>query len=137
MGSNQGTLNVSFGEKKKVVIVGGSFACIHLTNNLVGLDPKLSQFDITWVDKQAHHEYIPALYDAFVDDKEFEKDSISYDTIIKNLRQESIKFVQGLLVNVKGDENMIELNLDGKTIELPYDVLVIATGMGKSSPLEI
>lgn len=51
MGGGNSKLVTVKGGKKKVVIVGGSFAGKSLTQQLQGLDPKEEQFEILIVDK--------------------------------------------------------------------------------------
>jgi len=98
------------------------------------LDPSLASFDVTVVDKQPHFEYIPSLPYAFATEGEFERNCILFETVTKSYNA-GIKFVQGLLYDVKVDENMITINYDEEELEdLSYDVLVIATGMWKNGP---
>ena len=45
--------------RKKLLIIGGGFAGLHLTRNL-----KRANLDITIIDKQNHHLFQPLLYQA-------------------------------------------------------------------------
>lgn len=103
---------------KKVVIVGGGFAGMHLAKRL----SKDNRFHITLVDINNYHFFPPLLYQvatAFI-----EASNISYPFRRMFQGSENIRFYMGTLREVIADKNIIETS----TGPLDYDYLVLALG---------
>ncbi|MFP9114504.1 NAD(P)/FAD-dependent oxidoreductase [Flavobacterium sp. RHBU_3] len=102
----------------KIVIIGGGFAGLNLANELA--DNK--NFEITLVDKNNYNFFPPLIYQ--VATAYLEPSSISYPFRKYFRGKENVHFRMGEMVAVKADENIAVLH-NG---ELPYDILVFATG---------
>jgi len=103
--------------KKKIIIVGGGFAGIHLARKL---DDKL--FDILLVDKINHHQFQPLFYQ--VATSQLEPSSISFPLrhIFRNRKNLHIRL--GKLQSVDTVNNKIHLDIG----IFNYDYLVLAMG---------
>ncbi|MBI3135739.1 MAG: NAD(P)/FAD-dependent oxidoreductase [Bacteroidetes bacterium] len=103
--------------KKKVIIVGGGFAGIHLTRKL---DEKL--FDVLLIDKLNHHQFQPLFYQ--VATSQIEPSSISFPlrNVFKRKRNVQIRLAE--VLRVDKFNNKITTSIG----EFDYDYLVIATG---------
>lgn len=103
--------------KKRIVIIGGGFAGLHLAKAL-----SRNKFHVVLIDRENHHMFQPLFYQ--VATARIEPSNISFP--FRKLFQTS-KHVEFLLAEVIGiDDN-------NKQIQLPvgkvsYDILVIATG---------
>jgi len=104
-------------EKKKVIVVGGGFAGIHLTRTL---DERL--FDVLLIDKINHHQFQPLFYQ--VATSQIEPSSISFPlrNIFRNKTNVTIRI--GEVLKVDRDNNRITTSIG----EFDYDYLVIAIG---------
>lgn len=102
----------------KVVIIGGGFAGVNLANELANN----KDFDVTLVDKNNYNFFPPLIYQ--VATAYLEPSAISYPFRKYFRGKENIHFRMGEFMMVKADENIAVLH-NG---ELPYDVLVFATG---------
>ncbi|MCO6497697.1 MAG: NAD(P)/FAD-dependent oxidoreductase [Chitinophagaceae bacterium] len=103
---------------KRVVVVGGGFAGLNLVKQL----SKHKEFQITLVDKNNYHFFPPLLYQvasAFI-----EASNISYPFRRLFQKKDNLRFHMGSLVEVHREEQYLETT----TGNLPYDILVIATG---------
>ena len=120
-------------QKKKIVIIGGSFGGRVLTQALQALDPQEHCFEITIVDKNPHFEFICSNFKSFVDD-DFSKNAIAFESMVKYYNSERVKFVQGKLTNVNHASNEVELEHNGKSFKLPYDIISIVTGGQQTGP---
>lgn len=104
--------------KKRVVVVGGGFAGLHVLKGMAN-DPR---FQVTLVDRDNYHHFTPLLYQvamAFI-----EPANISYP--FRRLFQErwNLRFHMGCLVRVDLEKNEVVTD----TGNLPYDYLVLALG---------
>ncbi len=111
-------------KKKKVVVVGGGFAGVILTKELLGRSP--GRFSITLVDKNDYHLFKPALYAAVSTKAEpsvvFSALAIKFVDIFKGQNVEVIKS-EPKDINFDKDKLILKGNK-----ELDYDYLVLATG---------
>jgi len=105
------------GTKKKVIIVGGGFAGIHLTRKL---DENL--FDVLLIDKINHHQFQPLFYQ--VATSQIEPSSISFPlrNIFKKKENVQIRLAEVLQVD---KTNQIITTTIG---DFDYDYLVLAIG---------
>ena len=79
--------------KTNIVIVGASFAGQKLAWKLQELDPKGVKYDIQFIDKNEHFEFICQTWENFGDDV-FDKTSVKYVTAIDNLFGKNVTFKQ-------------------------------------------
>lgn len=105
-------------KRKKIVVVGGGFAGV----NFVKCFKDSTHYEITLVDKNNFHQFLPLLYQvamAFI-----EPSNISYPFRRMFQRKTHIRFHLGCLDRVIPESNMIETD----TGTLSYDYLVLAVG---------
>ncbi len=104
-------------QKKKVIIVGGGFAGVHLSRKL---DERL--FDVLLIDKINHHQFQPLFYQ--VATSQIEPSSISFP--LRNIfnYKENIKIRIGELQRVDRENNRIITSIG----EYEYDYLAIGIG---------
>lgn len=70
--------------RSQIVIVGASFAGQKLGYRLIELDPKGTKYDIQFIDKNEHFEYICQTWENFGDDV-FDKTAVKFSTALGNL----------------------------------------------------
>lgn len=104
--------------KKKVVIVGGGFAGIHVLKRLI----KHNEFEVTLVDKNNYNYFTPLIYQ--VATGFIEPSSISYPFRMLISGRKNGRFWLGTLKEVIPQESKIILS-NG---ELEYDTLILSTG---------
>lgn len=105
-------------QRKKIVVVGGGFAGINFLKRVC----HSPHYEITLVDKNNFHQFLPLLYQvamAFI-----EPSNISYPFRRMFQRQHHIRFHLGCLESVDTVANTIQTD----TGSLSYDYLVIAVG---------
>lgn len=112
-------------EKKKIIIVGGGFAGIHLVRKL---DDKL--FDILLIDKINHHQFQPLFYQ--VATSQIEPSSISFPLRHIFRRKKNVQIRLAELISVDNSNNTITTTIG----EFEFDYLVLALGC-KRTTLEI
>lgn len=103
--------------KKKIIIIGGGFAGLHLVREL---DENL--FDVLLIDKINHHQFQPLFYQ--VATSQIEPSSISFPlrNIFKNKKNVQIRLAE--VTSVDKNNNTITTTIG----EFTYDYLVIAVG---------
>lgn len=104
-------------QRKKVILVGGGFAGLHVAKAL-----NKSEYDVLLIDKQNHHQFQPLYYQ--VASARLEPSNISFP--FRKIFQKS-KNIQIRLAEVTGinaDRNEIETGIGA----FSYDYLVIASG---------
>ena len=104
-------------EKKKIVLVGGGFAGLHVAKKL-----NKSDFEVILIDRQNHHQFQPLYYQ--VASARLEPSNISFP--FRKIFQKS-KNVQIRLADVEKvfpNENKIQTSIGN----YQYDYLIIATG---------
>jgi NADH dehydrogenase len=103
---------------RKIIIVGGGFAGLHLAKKLAGVP----DFDVVLVDRNNYHFFPPLLYQvstAFI-----EPSNISYPLRRLFQSRKNIRFFMGDLRRVIPETNTIETDHGN----LAYDYLVLAMG---------
>src|SRR6476660_720756 len=103
---------------KKIVIIGGGFAGLHLAKKLSGN----KDFHIILVDRNNYHFFPPLLYQvstAFI-----EPSNISYPFRKMFQGKSNFRYFMGSLVNINMQDNLIETD----TGNVEYDILVLAMG---------
>ncbi|MBC7384239.1 MAG: NAD(P)/FAD-dependent oxidoreductase [Bacteroidia bacterium] len=103
--------------KKKVIIIGGGFAGLHLSK---GLPANL--FEVILIDKVNHHQFQPLFYQVASSRLEPSNISFPFRKILQKLKH--INFVLGNVLSVDPKMNSVITDNGNYT----YDHLVIATG---------
>ena len=103
---------------KRIVVIGGGFAGINFVKRLANDN----RFQVTLVDQNNYHSFIPLLYQvgmAFI-----EPSNISYPFRRLFQKKNNLRFHMGSLVRINPAENTVETD----TGVLTYDFLVLALG---------
>lgn len=106
------------GHQKKVVVIGGGFAGVHLIQQLA----KDNRFFITLVDRNNYNFFPPLIYQ--VSAGFLEPSNISYPFRKLYHHKKNINFRMAEFIKVIPEQNKVVLS----TGELSYDYLVFATG---------
>lgn len=106
------------GHQKKVVVIGGGFAGVHLIQQLA----KDQRFEITLVDRNNYNFFPPLIYQ--VSAGFLEPSNISYPFRKLYHHKKNINFRMAEFIKVIPEQNKVQLS----TGELYYDYLVFATG---------
>ncbi len=115
------SFDASGGAQTRVVILGGGFAGLSVAKDL-----RRAPVSIVLVDRQNYHTFQPLLYQ--VATAELEPDNIAAPIREILRRQRNVKVALG---------NVTEIDLEAKVVffdggKLPYDILVVATGVQQS-----
>ncbi|UII25009.1 NAD(P)/FAD-dependent oxidoreductase [Fulvivirga maritima] len=114
-------VNVDLGiprtERKRLVIIGGGFAGLHLVKKL-----DKSDYQIVLIDKHNHHNFQPLLYQ--VATSGLEADSIAYPLRKVLADHDDYHFRMGEAQEIRPYENVLVTDKGN----IAYDYLVIATG---------
>ncbi|MBC7696079.1 MAG: NAD(P)/FAD-dependent oxidoreductase [Burkholderiales bacterium] len=105
------------GTRKKIVLVGGGFAGLHLAKRLNNED-----FDILLIDKQNHHQFQPLYYQVASARLEPSNISFPFRKIFQKSKNIQIRLAE--VTKIIAAENKIETNIG----DYHYDFLIIATG---------
>jgi NADH dehydrogenase len=112
--------------KKKVVIIGGGFAGIAAAKTFLRLAP--GSFDVSLVDKNDYHLFLPALWKAALTESQpsevFSSVAIPFGDIF---RDGGIKFYKREFREVLFDEYKVILT---NQVALEYDYLILSMGAG-------
>jgi len=117
--------------KKTVVIVGFSIAGFTVGEQL------WDSHNVVFVDQRDHFEYWPGNLKQAVDGGIKDKIITPFADVIKGYNN-AFQFVQGRLLNVQKEANVIEVATDkdgSKRGTLQYDVLVLCTGFTYNNPI--
>ena len=104
--------------KKKIVVVGGGFAGVNLIKRLANDD----RFQVTLVDHNNYHSFLPLLYQVAMNF--IEPSNISYPFRRLFQEKDNLRLHLGALRKVNPEQNLIETD----TGFLEYDYLVLAIG---------
>ncbi|MFS4418209.1 NAD(P)/FAD-dependent oxidoreductase [Maribacter sp. 2307ULW6-5] len=104
--------------EKRMVIIGGGFAGIHLAKQLQGV----TGIQVTLVDKNNYNFFTPLLYQVAAGLLDVSSICIPFRTLFKG--RKNLQFKMGTLERVLPDANAVVLS----TGTLTYDYLVMATG---------
>ena len=110
-------LGVPRTEKKRIVIIGGGFAGLHLIKKL-----KKDDYQVVLIDKHNHHNFQPLLYQ--VATSGLEADSIAYPLRKALANHKDYHFRMGEAKEIAPDKNVLITNQG----TIKYDYLVVATG---------
>ncbi len=102
---------------KRVVIVGGGFAGLHLARKLRGSD-----FDVLLVDKENHHQFQPLFYQVASARLEPSNISFPFRKIFQNSKNISVRLAEVTSIDTKTNKLLTT------EAEIPYDILVLANG---------
>ncbi|MDF2449703.1 MAG: FAD-dependent oxidoreductase [Bacteroidota bacterium] len=103
--------------RKKIVLIGGGFAGLHLARKL-----NKENFDIWLLDKQNHHQFQPLYYQVACARLEPSNISFPFRKIFQ--RSPNVQIRMADVTKIVAEENKVETNIG----EYHYDFLVIATG---------
>ena len=108
---------------KKVVIVGCSFAGLHLAEQL------WDKFQVLIIDKNDYFEYVCTGSRSLVDDEHFDTTTLHYAQFIRS-HSNKATFMQGVLEKIEPCQNyiVVKTNSELGTEQIDYDFLVICTG---------
>lgn len=109
----------------KVVILGGSYAGALALTNLYKVQPKA---EVTLVSLSTHSYFNVASPRLLVEPKKFDDAVFPLEKLVKDRSQGKGKFVQGKATNVDFDKNSVAVETSTGSVQLDYDVLVLATG---------
>lgn len=115
--------------KGTVVIVGASIAGLTLAEQI------WDEYDVTFVDQRDHFEYWPGNVKQSVDATIKDKIIVPFSEFTKAY-EGKFQFVQGRLLNVQKDTDIIDVETNGKRGTLHYDVLVLCTGFTYNNPVK-
>ena len=104
-------------KRKKIVLIGGGFAGLHLAKKLNN-----EHFDVFLIDKQNHHQFQPLYYQVACARLEPSNISFPFRKIFQKSRNIQIRLAE--VKKIVPQENKIETTIG----EYHYDYLVIATG---------
>ncbi len=104
-------------EKKKIVLIGGGFAGLHVAKKLNKTD-----FDVTLIDRQNHHQFQPLYYQVASARLEPSNISFPFRKIFQKSRNTEIRL--GDVEKIFPNENRVQTSVG----DLVYDYLIIATG---------
>ncbi|UII19365.1 NAD(P)/FAD-dependent oxidoreductase [Fulvivirga ligni] len=110
-------LGVPRNQRKRIVIVGGGFAGLHLIKKLSS-----DNYQVVLIDKHNHHNFQPLLYQ--VATSGLEADSIAYPLRKVLADHKDYHFRMGQAKEIKPHENVLITDQGS----ISYDYLVIATG---------
>ncbi len=104
-------------QRKKIILIGGGFAGLHLAQQL-----NKSAFDVLLIDKQNHHQFQPLYYQ--VASARLEPSNISFPFRKIFQKSNNIQIRLAEVTKIVSAENKIETSIG----DFNYDYLVIATG---------
>uniref|UniRef100_A0AB33JMJ7 NADH:ubiquinone reductase (non-electrogenic) n=1 Tax=Prevotella sp. GTC17260 TaxID=3236796 RepID=A0AB33JMJ7_9BACT len=111
------SLNISKGNQKRVVIVGGGFGGLKLANKLKGTD-----YQVILIDKNNYHQFPPLIYQ--VASAGMEPSSISFPFRKNFQNRKNLYFRMAELRAIYPDKKIIQTSI-GK---VEYDYLVLSAG---------
>jgi NADH dehydrogenase len=111
------SLNISKGNRKRIVIVGGGFGGLKLANQLKGND-----FQVILIDKNNYHQFPPLIYQ--VASAGMEPSSISFPFRKNFQKRKNFFYRMAELRAIYPEKKMIQTSI-GK---VDYDYLVLAAG---------
>jgi NADH:ubiquinone reductase (H+-translocating) len=112
--------------RKRIVIVGGGFAGIAAARAL-----KRSDADVVLIDRRNHHIFQPLLYQVATATLAPAEIAAPIRKIIE--RQQNVNVILGEVIGVDMNSRLVDVSCPGVgTRKLPFDYLVIATGMRPS-----
>lgn len=104
-------------ERKKVVLVGGGFAGLHVAKSL-----NKSEYDVLLIDKQNHHQFQPLYYQVASARLEPSNISFPFRKIFQKSNNVEIRLAE--VTGIKPESNQVETNIG----TYDYDYLIIASG---------
>jgi len=107
----------SMKKRKKIVLIGGGFAGLHLAKKLNN-----EAFDVLLIDKQNHHQFQPLYYQ--VASARLEPSNISFPFRKIFQKSDNIQIRLAEVTKIVSSENKIETSIG----DYHYDYLVIASG---------
>ena len=105
------------GQIKKIVLIGGGFAGLHVAKKLNN-----KNFDVLLIDKQNHHQFQPLYYQVACARLEPSNISFPFRKIFQKSNNIQIRLAE--VTKIIAAENKIETNIG----DYHYDFLIIATG---------
>lgn len=104
-------------KRKKIILIGGGFAGLHLAKQL-----NKSEYDLLLIDKQNHHQFQPLYYQVASARLEPSNISFPFRKIFQKSKNIQIRLAE--VTKVLPEANKIETSIG----EFDYDYLIIASG---------
>lgn len=104
-------------QRKKIILIGGGFAGLHLAKQLNNTD-----FDVLLIDKQNHHQFQPLYYQVASARLEPSNISFPFRKIFQKTKNIQIRLAE--VTKIVAEVNKIETTIG----DFNYDYLVIASG---------
>lgn len=104
-------------QRKKIILIGGGFAGLHLAKLLNNTD-----FDIVLIDKQNHHQFQPLYYQVASARLEPSNISFPFRKIFQKTKNIHIRLAE--VTKINAEANKIETTIG----DFNYDYLVVASG---------
>lgn len=104
-------------QRKKIILIGGGFAGLHLAKQLSNTD-----FDVLLIDKQNHHQFQPLYYQVASARLEPSNISFPFRKIFQKTKNIQIRLAE--VTKIVTESNKIETTIG----DFSYDFLVIASG---------
>ncbi|KAJ9113461.1 hypothetical protein QFC19_000381 [Naganishia cerealis] len=118
---------------KEVVIIGGSFAGLKAAKHILAKGD--SEISVTVVSKSTHAFYTVAAPRLLLEPSKLDKAVAKVEeTLKKNNKNSHVKFIHGSVESLNLKDRSIDVNSNGQTQLLTYDVLVIASGTRYATP---
>jgi len=109
-------------QRHKVVVVGGGFGGLNATHELAGAD-----VDVTLVDRTNHHLFQPLLYQVAAGILPPGLIAPALRSVVR--KQLNARVLLAEVTDFDLERNVVRATeLDGRSVELPYDTLVVAAG---------
>ncbi|KIW14635.1 nitrite reductase [NAD(P)H], large subunit [Exophiala spinifera] len=114
------------GPRKRIVVVGLGMVGIAFVEKLLKLDAKRHEYDVVVIGEEPHLAYNRVGLTSFFQHRQVESLYLNPETWYKNHPKESFNYhLNTLVTEIRREERTV---ITAKGDEIPYDILVLATG---------